>query len=85
MEKKYIMIESSWGWFPIIFSAAMVHSDVARNVGGKPVSAGYFHTRIEDGKIKVECYGDSSSLNLKPSAGDEIYLEMLLNEKGRRS
>lgn len=85
MEKKYVMIESSWGLFPVVFSAAMVHSDVARGLGGKVVSAGYFHTRIEGGKIKVECYGDSQSLKLKPVKGDEVYLEMLLNERDRRS
>jgi len=85
MEKKYVMIESACGLFPVIFPAAMVHSDVANGLGGKPVSAGYFRTRIEDGKIKVSCYGDSQSLKLKPVKDDELYLEILLNERDRRS
>jgi hypothetical protein len=82
MEKKYIIFSGS---LPVIFSAAHIHADIAAGNLGWPTSAGYFHTSIEDGKIKVRCYGDSESLKLKPAEGDELFLEMLLNEKDRRS
>ncbi len=81
MEKKYVMIEGSWGKFPIVFSAVMNHNDVAEGVGGKVVSAGFFYTRIEDGKIKVTCYGKSQTLKLGPDKDDALYLEMLLNDR----
>ena len=45
------------------------HDDVARRnfIDGKATSAGFFHVNYER---KIETYGESVSLKLKPAPGD---------------
>lgn len=54
---KYIIIDEI---FPIIFSAALTHKDIA--TGMKATSAGFCFRNLDG---YWQCYGESISLNLK--------------------
>jgi hypothetical protein len=67
---KYIITRNG---SPVIFSEAEKHSDVARSIGAK--SAGFVHINGNE----VKCYGESMSLNLKPSEDDERIIRGMLD------
>jgi hypothetical protein len=79
MKKKYVIYDYC---FPVIFTEGMAHDSV--KTGREPTSAGFFNVRPDtdpnaNGFIHVTCYGESVSLNLKPSDFDSRILESFLN------
>lgn len=77
MKTKYIIIDGS---YPVVFSDALTHSDVAR--GFKVTSAGYVNIKsnLDTNIIDTTPYGESESLKLKPAEEDEFILNKLLNK-----
>lgn len=84
MELKYIL--DDYGNFAI-FSPVNTHSDMARGMYRKPVSAGFCKIEtesIEDKghrkfRISVYCYGRSVSLGLDSQEGDQKIINDKLN------
>ena len=72
-ECKYVILE---GRFPVLLSCQVVHSELARS---KPTSAGFCRIGVDDGRIKVVCFGRSKSLGLGFSPADEELIERMLN------
>ena len=68
---KYIRLEYA-GY--IIFDQSQKHSDVAKKYPtDKVISAGFLNLMIED-KDKIQCYGESTSLNKSVEKIDEDML-----------
>lgn len=64
-----------------IFSPTAVHSDIARQMYGKAVSAGFVDFEVPaDGVLDVKCFGESVSLGVKSNGfkDEEIIREKLL-------
>jgi len=79
MKTKYVIFNDV---FPVIFGDYFEHSAVVINRAyKKPTSAGFM--RIISGGLKryVEVYGESVSLNLKPSEDDAAILTRLINNE----
>lgn len=70
---KYIIFDNK---YPVIFPDEILHACVYLEMC-QPTSAG--HLTIK-GK-KVEIYGESESLGLKPKPEDKELLEQLINER----
>lgn len=68
---KYVIIDEV---FPIIFSDGMNHNDFKYH--GKITSAG----RICFTDNKVFCFGESTSLKLKPAETDELRINTMLEK-----
>jgi len=65
---KYLIVEER---YPILFDVILSHNLVAQ--GLDVTSAGFvdlLESDAEDGKVVVSCFGESSSLELKPGADD---------------
>jgi len=73
-QNKYIIIDEL---FPILFTECQTHKDLAH--GMRVTSAGFFCTSIEKDKIKVHCYGESISLNIKNQPDDARLIEKFLS------
>ena len=72
---KYVMFEQDHFLHPIIFADHTTHSQIAV-LGTKPRSAGFL--MIKNGR--VETYGKSDSLNLKPHPRDaEVLTNVIMN------
>lgn len=85
MKLKYIL--DDYGNFAL-FSEVNSHIDMAKGFYRKPVSAGFCHLNVayNDGKseikYRVECHGQSVSLNLKSRGEDtKIISDKLNNEE----
>ena len=72
-EMKYVIIGEC---FPILFTQGQQHCDFTHL---KPTSAGFCKFSYKDDISKVECYGESISLNLKPGQYDEKIIESSFN------
>jgi hypothetical protein len=75
MEIKYIRIEKDI----IIFPETIVHLDVARSFGRSNVISAGFISFDFNGKGEHDCYGESTSLNLKSLPEDTQLLRRQLN------
>ena len=64
---------------PVIFSKEITHSDVMSDA----ISAGFLIVKLDKStpRFKVKCFGESSSLNIKPAEEDEYLIENFLNNK----
>jgi hypothetical protein len=64
---------------PIIFSKEITHSEVLQDV----ISAGFLFVKFDTAEKKfiVKCFGESSSLKLKPANEDKNIIENYLNTK----
>lgn len=73
---KYIINEEK---VPVIFSAKMMHQDILQ----KGISAGFLilNYDVDTNTFFVKCFGESTSMNLKVSAGDEIVISEYLNKR----
>ena len=69
---KYIIIDFV---FPVLFTDAIEHKKMAN--GRFVTSAGF--VKIVDGKVEV--YGDSISLKLKPDVDDADIISLMLERK----
>ena len=59
---KYIIIEENNS--PILFEKQLIHSEIARPFGTIK-SAGFCKLSIKKNKLKIKCFGESSSLKIK--------------------
>jgi len=78
MKKKYVITSNG---LPILFDEALIHKYVALNYNID--SAGFFETSIDivKNKIKVKCWGESSSLHIRSKPiSDEKIIEEFLND-----
>ena len=75
MSKKMKYIITKTGC-PILFGQAQQHSEFKHF---NPTSAGFCNISFDD-HYKVQCYGESTSLNLASSQNDSIKIEVMLNE-----
>jgi hypothetical protein len=82
MRFKYIIFNSS---FPAIFSESLSHNDIANGVRERPTSAGFIDFEIGgafDDLIRVNCFGESFTLNIKSNQElDETIIENLINKE----
>jgi hypothetical protein len=71
---KYVVSEKK---IPVIFSKEITHSDVMSDA----ISAGFLIVKFDVNyrKFIVKCFGESTSLNIKISDGDENLIENYLN------
>jgi len=70
---KYIIFEAETGLrYPVIFSIIIKHSTMSNKIKDKTISAGF--CKIFNGKI--QCYGQSVSLNLHCNIGDADLLNI---------
>lgn len=60
-QMKYIIVDNGMYDAPVIFDIGVDHFDMARNIVGQVISAGFIN--ILDGRI--HCYGESHSLCVK--------------------
>jgi len=58
---KYIIVDNGAWIAPVLFSEATQHFEMANNVHGEVISAGY----VRFAPRGLECYGESISLGLK--------------------
>jgi len=73
MVLKYIVIEERNS--PIIFEKVLLHSDVAKSLGNIK-SAGFLILSIHGNKIKIKCFGESTTLNISSNpVEDEILIK----------
>jgi hypothetical protein len=77
-EIKYVISNNSC---PILFPSALNHSDFQHF---HPTSAGMCCINKDGDKFKVDCFGESVSLKLKPAGNDHIHIEIMLNHFNRR-
>ena len=64
----------------LIFHHTVVHRDVARHLMGEPVGAGFCKLRADkSGKIDVECWGESVSLDIKSRKEDQKIISEHIN------
>ena len=78
MKKKYVITHDG---FPILFDEALIHRSVSANYHVS--SAGFFYTVLqpEESRIKVKCWGESSSLHIRSNPQrDEKIIENFLND-----
>lgn len=75
---KYIILEENN--FPVFFPKdPYTHAEIAEKFG-KVKNAGFCFFKPEGNFIKVICYGDSSTLNIKSNPEeDALFLEKLIN------
>lgn len=71
---KYIIIEESNS--PVLFEKKLLHSDVAKPFGAIK-SAGFCILDMKNGKFKIKCFGESSTLNIKSNHEEDE--EMIRN------
>ena len=64
---------------PIVFSSDITHSDVTTDA----ISAGFLIVKFDVNvhKYRVNCFGESTSLNIQKAEGDESLIENFLNNK----
>jgi hypothetical protein len=64
---------------PIVFSTDIKHSDVMKDA----ISAGFLIVKFDSNHSKyiVNCFGESTSLNIKKADEDEFLIENFLNTK----
>lgn len=74
LSPKYVMLNGAW---PVMFASNIGH-DRAKGLGGYITSAGRFRLTINAGKIDVETFGWSNSLNLSPAPDDAIIIKIFL-------
>jgi len=88
---KFIVFETVGFTFPVIFPDIVNHCDIAfkdmpvkrggKIVQLKPTSAGFF--RVQNSPLKVVCFGESTSLTLKPNnPRDETLISFLMQNQG---
>jgi hypothetical protein len=73
---KYIINEEN---IPIIFSETISHQDILQ----KGITAGYLilNYEVESNTFYVKCFGQSTTMNLKPSDRDEAIITDYLNSQ----
>lgn len=67
---KYIIFRHENIEYPVIFPISMTHTDVAKYIPMKPVSAGFVDI------ASLVCFGRSESLNLSSREQDSKILDM---------
>ncbi len=73
-QMKYIIVDNGQWDAPVIFDEGVQHFNMAQNVPGKVIAAGFIRW-TPDG---LECYGDSVSLGIASRPEDtEIINKML--------
>lgn len=72
---KYIIVDNGAWFAPILFDEATQHFEMANNVPGKVISAGF----VRFAPRGLECYGESISLGLKsaPEIDSKMINKML--------
>ena len=82
---KYIMFNDH---VAVIFDPQLSHKDVARGLqtaSFKPTSAGFFSVTPDfpskggDYQIRVSCFGESTTLNMKANPKDEYWIAKRLD------
>lgn len=64
-----------------IFNPSQGHDEVARQLYGKPVGAGFLHFDVDGERIKVRCYGSSVSLRIDSRGEvDEAIINKFINQ-----
>jgi len=80
MQIKYIIFDKS---YPVLTSEAVGHNEVrlsSRYSDMKPTSAGFCTINQEDEEMKVNCHGESVSLDLKcDKENDERIIKRMFN------
>lgn len=76
---KYIVTENNDF---AIFTKLSNHNDVARDLYGKPVGAGFCNIRQEadSERVNVHCYGRSVSLGIESREEDEKIINSKIND-----
>jgi hypothetical protein len=68
-KSKYIIVDNKDGIIPVVFTELAVHKEVARGfMPGKILGAGFCWI---NGDGRYECYGESTSLNVKSNDEDD--------------
>jgi len=62
----------------VLFSDAVTHSEVASQLGGKVLSAGFAHIDADN----IQCHGESISLNLRSDPQDSTLLRAAVGSHG---
>jgi hypothetical protein len=75
---KYIILKDKS--IPILFSrSAITHKQIAENLG-EVISAGFCYIVIINNSIKVNCFGNSTTLKIESNPNyDKKVIEQLLN------
>lgn len=74
MVVKYIIIDENKS--PILFGKLVIHSDVAKPFDTIK-SAGFCKISFQNNKLKIKCFGESSTLNIKSNPEED---EKLIKE-----
>lgn len=74
---KYIVLDGQYGDAPIIFPDSMEHRAFSQAFDAEVVSAGF----VTFGFGKVQCYGQSVSLNVASRSEDSALVARLIGEK----
>lgn len=90
MKLKYIVFDDA---LPVLFGEYFKHTDIVVKTEAEPTSAGFCTIKkeivLQDGveaeHIKVDCFGESSSLNLKHRPQDCKVIENLFNPRPTRN
>jgi hypothetical protein len=84
MISKYIILggeKTTMMFTPIVFPEHMQHVSVAERFGGKEnvLSAGFIKVSVQDGDVKVTCWGESKSLGIKSDGeNDARFIRIML-------
>jgi hypothetical protein len=73
---KYIIVDDGFLEHPILFSHCVYHNVMAKKVGDKVISAGFFDL---DKNGKFICFGKSISLNVEARDIDSNILDSFFN------
>jgi hypothetical protein len=80
---KYIIIDNGTTDTPIVFPGWLTHSDMARSIGGKVLSAGFVEFWGDEfGNAQCSVMGESISLKTKPGKHDERLIAQALGLEG---
>jgi len=79
MIKKYIIVNAT----PIIFDARLTHADVGDSYKAGIESAGMFILLLRENQLKIQCFGESLSLEIKsrPQVDSEILQQFLFERQ----
>lgn len=75
MKTKYVVLQMGSIEVPIVFAELLKHADVAAQMGGVPISAGFCY--IADDQFV--CYGESTSLNITSREKDSKLLTRFIS------
>jgi hypothetical protein len=83
MQLKYLIFETKDGLpVPVIFPEIILHKQVQVCECGPAISGGYVRLLgADNGQVIAAPHGESTSLRLRPKAGDSKLIEMVVNGK----